>query len=150
MKPTELRTLGDLVTEDYRAAQVLRKYNLDFCCKGNRTLQEMAQQHQIDLTVLLEEIKAKQQPYPAEIFGFRSWPLDLLMEYMSAKHHKYILERIPILQQYLKRLGNLHGTTNPELFEILELFGQTELELPPTYTKKEIIGISLDQGTGKI
>jgi regulator of cell morphogenesis and NO signaling len=129
MKPIELRTIGDIVTEDYRAAQVFKKYHLDFCCKGNQTLKEIALKYHIDLQQLLKEIEAKQQLYPTKIFGFGSWPLDLLMQYIKDKHHKYIVERIPIIQQYLKKLGELYGTTNPELFDILELFTQTALEL---------------------
>ena len=32
--------IGQIVAADYRTAAVLTKYDLDFCCKGNRTIEK--------------------------------------------------------------------------------------------------------------
>ena len=34
------RTLAQIVSDDYRAASIFEKYDLDYCCKGKRSLQK--------------------------------------------------------------------------------------------------------------
>ena len=34
------RTIGELVAKDFRKADIFKKYNLDFCCGGKKTLSE--------------------------------------------------------------------------------------------------------------
>ena len=41
MNNTIEKTIGELVAEDYRTAQVFKNHKIDFCCKGNRTLSEV-------------------------------------------------------------------------------------------------------------
>ena len=36
----ETKSLARIVADDFRAAEVFERYNLDFCCKGKRTLAE--------------------------------------------------------------------------------------------------------------
>ena len=36
----EDQIIGELVAQDYRTASVFKKYGIDFCCQGNRTINE--------------------------------------------------------------------------------------------------------------
>ena len=40
--------IGELVAQDYRAATVFKKYGIDFCCQGNRTINDACEAKQID------------------------------------------------------------------------------------------------------
>ena len=42
MNKTMEKTIGQLVAEDYRTAQVFKVHKIDFCCRGNRTLSEVS------------------------------------------------------------------------------------------------------------
>ena len=44
---TKEKTIGEFVAEDFRAAQVFRKYKIDFCCKGNRTIEEACENKKV-------------------------------------------------------------------------------------------------------
>ena len=48
MNIQEKNIIGELVAQDYRAASVFKKYGIDFCCQGNRTIQDAceAKKHQ--------------------------------------------------------------------------------------------------------
>jgi regulator of cell morphogenesis and NO signaling len=35
------KTIGGIVAEDFRTAAVFKKYGIDFCCKGNRSIEEV-------------------------------------------------------------------------------------------------------------
>ena len=40
MNLTTQNTLAEIVKTDFRSARIFENYNLDFCCKGNRALDE--------------------------------------------------------------------------------------------------------------
>lgn len=40
MQTLEKMTIGEYVAKDFRTAAVFSKYGIDFCCKGNRTIEE--------------------------------------------------------------------------------------------------------------
>ncbi len=52
MKNISERTLSSIVTEKFQTVQVLEKYNLDFCCKGKRTLSEACAEMGLPLNVI--------------------------------------------------------------------------------------------------
>ncbi|MCJ7468004.1 MAG: DUF542 domain-containing protein, partial [Maribacter sp.] len=77
------KTIGQMVAEDYRTAQVFKNHKIDFCCKGNRSIAEVAEKSKLDPTILLEEIKAVKERNNHDNSDFKSWPLDLLADYIE-------------------------------------------------------------------
>ena len=41
MSLQEITTIGDFVAKDFRTAAIFTKYGIDFCCKGQRTIDEV-------------------------------------------------------------------------------------------------------------
>ena len=74
-----------------------------------------------------------------ETIDYKSWPLDLLAEYIEKKHHRYVEEKTPILRQFLDKLCKVHGERHPELFKINELFTASSGELASHMKKEELI-----------
>ncbi len=133
------KTIGQMVAEDYRIAQVFKNHKIDFCCQGNRSIKEVAEKHRLEADTLLQEIgQAQQQPNNDNI-DFKSWPIDLLADYIEKKHHRYVEERIPVLKQYLDKLCKVHGERHPELLEINEHFIASAGELAMHMKKEELI-----------
>lgn len=139
MKNTLEKSIGQMVAEDYRAAQVFRNHKIDFCCKGNRSIVEVAEKSHLDPAILLEEIESVKEQNNTENSDFKSWPLDLLVDYIEKKHHRYIEERIPVLNQYLEKLCRVHGEKHPELIEIAEHFNASGGELAMHMKKEELV-----------
>lgn len=139
MNPTMEKTVGQLVAEDYRTAQVFKNHKIDFCCKGNRTLQEVAAHKNLDFEVLLQELGEARKESQSDLPDFNTWPLDLLIDYIEKKHHRYVEERIPILKQYLNKLCQVHGSNHPELYGIFEHFTASAGELAMHMKKEELI-----------
>ena len=104
MNNTIEKTIGELVAEDYRTAQVFKNHKIDFCCKGNRTLSEVVTTKGITLENLLEDLQAVQNSEKTDQPDFKTWPLDLLIDYIEKKHHRYVEQQIPVLKQYLTKL----------------------------------------------
>lgn len=128
-----------MVAKDYRAATVFEKFGIDFCCKGNRSLEEASEKKKIDVKAVKEELEKLLKSPNEESMDYNFWPLDLLADYVEKKHHRYVEERIPLLLQYLNKLCKVHGEAHPELFEITQLFTETAGELTAHMKKEELI-----------
>ena len=57
----ENQIIGELVAKDYRTASVFKKFNIDFCCQGNRTIQDACDKKNIDSKKVLEALDAMLQ-----------------------------------------------------------------------------------------
>ena len=139
MNNTLDKTVGELVAEDYRTAQVFKNHKIDFCCKGNRTLPEVVANNGIKLQSILEELQAVKNSKKSDQPDFKTWPLDLLIDYIEKKHHRYVEHQIPVLKQYLSKLCKVHGTQHPELHQISEHFHTSASELSMHMKKEELV-----------
>ena len=72
------KEIGHFVAEDYRTAAVFSKYNIDFCCNGNRTVEEACDKKGIDSSMIMDEINRVLNQEQDETINYKSWPLDLL------------------------------------------------------------------------
>lgn len=139
MTTVETKTIGEIVAEDYRTAQIFKNHNIDFCCKGNRSIREACDAQKIDSGEIMKEIEDLQQQTTDGTSDYQAWPLDLLADYIEKKHHRYVEERIPMLKAYLDKLCRVHGNRHPELFEITEHFSACGGELAAHMKKEELI-----------
>lgn len=139
MKHILEKNIGAIVAEDYRTAQVFKNHKIDFCCKGNRTISEVAKKNNLDADLLLRELEAINNPNTNEGVDFKTWPLDLLADYIEKKHHRYVEEKIPVLKQYLTKLCQVHGDRHTELFVINDQFSHAADELTMHMKKEELI-----------
>ena len=135
---TKEKTIGEFVAADFRAAEVFRKYKIDFCCKGNRTIEEACENKKVEPSEIYEDLEKISQGKSGDI-DFNSWPLDLLADYVEKTHHRYVEENTAVLIQYLNKLCKVHGDRHPELFEINDLFLESAKDLGAHMKKEELI-----------
>lgn len=133
------QTVGEIVAQDYRTASVFQSQGIDFCCKGDRTLQEVCESKNIAAPVLMEQLSEATASQEKGAPDYRSWPLDLLADYVEKKHHRYVAAKSPELLQYLVKLCKVHGERHPELFEIRNEFAHIYNELTVHMQKEERI-----------
>ncbi|WP_308993163.1 iron-sulfur cluster repair di-iron protein [Mariniflexile litorale] len=133
------KQIGEFVAGDFRTAAVFSNYGIDFCCKGHRTVEEVCEKKGIDPNDLLEKLHAVLNSKTDQTIDYKSWPLDLLAEYIEKKHHRYVEEKIPVLRQFLDKLCKVHGERHPELFKVNELFSASAGELASHMKKEELI-----------
>ena len=131
--------IGELVAKDYRTASVFKKYSIDFCCQGNRTIQEACEKKNIDTKKVLEDLVAIMEAKSESTTDYQSWPLDLLADYIEKKHHRYVQEKTLEIQPYLDKICKVHGERHPELLKIKEEFNASAGELAAHMKKEELI-----------
>jgi regulator of cell morphogenesis and NO signaling len=136
---TEEKNIGELVAQNYRTAAVFKKYKIDFCCNGNRSILEACQAKNIDVRKVAEEIEEAEKSTAGGTIDFNAWDLDLLTDYIEKKHHRYVEQTIPVLLQYLDKLRKVHGPQHPELMEIHTEFNECAGALTAHMKKEELI-----------
>ncbi len=132
-------TIGEYVAQDFRTAAIFTKYKIDFCCKGDKTLDEVCQKKGLNAESIQEEIFSVLESKNDDGINFKSWPSDLLIDYILKTHHVYIEEKTPVLFAFLDKLCKVHGERHPELFEVNKLFKISGSELLNHLQKEEVI-----------
>jgi regulator of cell morphogenesis and NO signaling len=131
-------TIGQLVTSDWRKAEVFKKYGIDFCCGGKKTVEEVCLEKGINAVFVesdLNEIDGR-----AELpFNFNAWDLDFLADYIVNNHHKYVQESIPFLTEVMAKVAMVHGDNHEELVEVKENVDELINELTVHMQKEEFI-----------
>ena len=139
MQTLEKITIGDYVAKDFRTAAVFSKYGIDFCCNGNRSIEEACEKKAVNPDDLLQEIGIVLATKNDSGIDFNAWPIDLLADYIEKTHHRYVSEKTPPLLQFLAKLCSVHSANHPELIEINELFKGCAAELAQHMKKEELI-----------
>lgn len=101
-------TLGDLVTEQPKAARVLHRFGLDYCCGGHRTIGTACEEKGVDPQVLLRQVEEE----PASAEPTRSWdlaPLDELIQHILTRYHQPLREELPRLVTLAEKVERRHG-----------------------------------------
>ncbi len=139
MNTVEKHTIGEFVAQDFRTAALFSKYKIDFCCKGNQTLEEVCEKKGLDSNIIQDELNALLESKSDSAIDFKSWPTDLLIDYIEKTHHRYVEEKSTTLLLYLDKLCKVHGERHPELFEIAGHFKICAGELAQHMKKEELI-----------
>lgn len=135
-----IETIGEIAAKDLRKAEVFKKYGLDFCCGGKKTLEEACKEKGLDVVQVKEELE---RPIDAQskapLHNFNSWNLTFLSDYIVNVHHTYVKENIPVLADLSQKVADHHGKTNPELEGIRDKVDEMLSELKVHLKKEENI-----------
>lgn len=130
-------TIGEFVSHDFRTASVFNKYGIDFFCGGHRTIEEVCDKKSINHGQLLEELTEIILSTNTNAIDFNSWPLDLLIDYILKKHHRYVGAKVPAILSAIDKLCQTHSGEHPELLEIKLLFEGCATDLLGHLKKEE-------------
>lgn len=122
MKISGKSIVGELVAADYRTASVFHAHGIDFCCRGNRPVEEACAENKVDVNQLLYKLEDLTNSGQGDAVDYQSWPLDLLIDYIVKKHHRYVRSKSDEIKPFLSKIADVHGDRHPELQEVKQLF----------------------------
>lgn len=122
-------TIGDITAKDWRKAQVFKKYGIDFCCGGKKSVREACAEKGIDATKVEQELQQVSNTTAGGYTNYDEWNLDFLADYVVNTHHQYVRKNIPELMGYASKVARVHGDRHPELLPIEELVAKISKEL---------------------
>lgn len=133
-------TIGEILADDYRKAEVFQRHSIDYCCGGNRTIAEASHLAGVDIKVLQLELNEIQSTVTAQTLDrYGDWSLDLLIHYILENHHNWLKVKIPEMLPVVQKVAQVHGESHPETVEIESLFQELVNDLIPHMQKEEIV-----------
>jgi regulator of cell morphogenesis and NO signaling len=133
------QTIGEIVAHDWRKAEILKKYGIDFCCGGKRTVREACAKQAIDFTVVNSELVQAENDFKDQGHNFNLWELDFLIDFIINNHHAYVSKSIPFLYDLGNKVSAVHGSQHPELIQINQHLQLLLQELSLHMRKEEVI-----------
>ena len=132
-------TLGQIAAKDLRKAQVFKKYGLDFCCGGKKTVKEACWEKGLDINKVEQELQRADTLPSSRPIPYSDWSLDFLADYIVNTHHSYIRKTLPDIVVYANKVMRVHGNHHPELLRIHQLADEINEELTDHMLKEENI-----------
>ncbi len=130
-------TLGDLVTANPARARTLEDLDLDYCCHGNRSLDDACRQAGRDLGEVVDALTAVDEASPAPEVAWATLPLPDLLDHLVTTHHNYLRDEAPRLLPLARKVAEVHGARHPELAGIAADLAQMWAELEPHLDEEE-------------
>ncbi|MDD2798268.1 MAG: iron-sulfur cluster repair di-iron protein [Bacteroidales bacterium] len=130
-------TIGQIVADDFRAAELFKRVGIDFCCGGNKSVAKACAEKNLDADQLMAELSELSIIKSGQVHDFKSWKIDFLADYIVNTHHQYVLKNLPELEFYTQKIARVHGDTHPELEKVAELFSKIKIELSQHLEKEE-------------
>jgi regulator of cell morphogenesis and NO signaling len=133
------KTLSEIVTNNYHTSEVFEKYNLDFCCRGNKSFEEACNEKGLELNTVFTELEQVHKIGASQEHNYDEWELDFLIEYIINNHHTYVSKMIPVIADHCNKVVAAHGEDHPEMNKIAEIFAVIYKDLKQHMLKEEQI-----------
>ncbi len=130
-------TLGQIAAKDLRKAQIFKKYGLDFCCGGKKTVKQACAEKGLDVTRVEQELQQADTLPSSRPIPYGEWSLDFLADYIVNTHHSYVKKNLPDIKAYAEKVMRVHGGRHAELIQIHQLVEEINAELSAHLIKEE-------------
>ncbi len=138
MNMTAEKTVRELALENATATRVFEKLGIDYCCGGNKSLEEACRASNLSIDQVIDSLEMAEETAHAAQKN-RNWqiePLADLIAHIKNGHHKYTREEMARLVPLLDKVCSVHGKSHPELQQVRATF-QTLVQELTTHMMKE-------------
>ncbi|MGH9932250.1 MAG: iron-sulfur cluster repair di-iron protein [Pyrinomonadaceae bacterium] len=134
-------TVREVALELPQATRVFESMNIDYCCGGDKPLEEACATAGVDveeMVRMLEEF-GQVEVHENDSLDFQKASLTELITHILDKHHVYTKQEMARLSGLAEKVIGAHGENYPELRQIGELFQRLCADLKPHMFKEEEI-----------
>ncbi|SER68440.1 iron-sulfur cluster repair di-iron protein [Salisediminibacterium halotolerans] len=133
----------DIVLEVPGSDELFKQNRIDFCCGGNRPLEEAVKEkglNQAEIDAELDRI-AEQTQVRKDFVDFQWQDLrsEKLIDHIVYHHHAFLQKDLPELEFYVTKIARVHGGDQPFLIELHNRFMNLKEELTDHLKKEEEI-----------
>ncbi len=141
MSITIEKTVREVALENLAATRIFEKMGIDYCCGGNRSLEDACRAANVPIDQVLDSLEmAEQEARSAQTS--RNWqiePLSDVIAHIKNTHHKYTREEIARLGPLFDKVCSVHGKNHPELLPMRATFAGLGQELTMHLMKEEMV-----------
>lgn len=109
------QSVAQVVSNHSECAEVFQRHRIDFCCRGDLSIETAASQRGVDLSRLMGELgqaitlRGEAAPRAKEL------TTAALIDHIVHKHHAYLRKALPFLRPLAAKVARVHGDHNPKL-----------------------------------
>lgn len=132
--------IGQVVVKFPRAMEIFKKYKIDFCCGGDRLLEQAVREQGLDGVQIISEINTQYNDYVIEAVKDKDWEIEeytKLIDYIINTHHAFLNENLPRLSELTTKIFRVHGEHHPELKNVHKLLHSLKMEMEQHLIKEE-------------
>lgn len=136
------KTVRELALEVPNATGVFERLGIDYCCGGERSLEEACAAAHVKMEDVERSLaEAQKQPVATgqDDASWRRAPLFGLIAHIVQKHHYFVRRELTRIEPLLARVIASHGQAHPELLEVQRQFRGLGEELIQHMMKEEQI-----------
>jgi regulator of cell morphogenesis and NO signaling len=136
VNPTQ--SVASVVLDHSECAQVFQRHRIDFCCRGELSIEAAAQERGVALAGLLRELDdaIATRRTPAQT-SWKDAPTRDLLAHIIDLHHGYLRRVLPFVRPLAAKVARVHGEHNPKLRALDEAVGQLADSLLEHLTDEE-------------
>ncbi len=134
------KTVREYAIETPQTIPVFEKLGIDFCCGGNRPLDEACAAANANFDEVQKALEqALAEPVRPSEHELRAGSLAELMSHIVKTHHVYVRTHIPEIEKLMEKVYSKHGEKHSELAHIRSVFHGLGQELMMHLMKEENI-----------
>ena len=134
------KTVREYALEAPQTIRVFEKLGIDYCCGGNRPLDEVCTAANLNLDEVLQSLEAATaEPARPSERQLSAGSLAELISHIIKTHHVFVRTEVPQLESLLEKVCSKHWENHPELQHIRSVFHGLGQELMMHMMKEESI-----------
>lgn len=130
-------TVGSIVRDHPALSRLFEHAKVDYCCGGQKTLDEACHQRGIDPQRFLAQLEDYATSETASDINLAELSLTELADHIERIHHAYLHDELPRLEKMVTKVAAIHGEKEPRLTQIKDTFLALSAELTTHLMKEE-------------
>jgi regulator of cell morphogenesis and NO signaling len=135
------KTVRELALENPAATRVFEKLGIDYCCGGNKSLEEACRAANLSMDAVIDSLEMADHSTRA-MQADHTWqtePMADLISHIKTTHHKYTRDEMARLVPLFDKVCSVHGQNHPELQQVRASFRGLVQELTTHMMKEEMV-----------
>ena len=129
-------TIGQLVAKRPGLSRVFGELQIDYCCGGNRTLQDVCAELGLDTDAIVEKLRGASAD-KTDGPNCLEMSLSALCDHIEQTHHAYLKVELPRLGEMVDKVARVHGERIPSLLDVRKVFTALRAEMEQHMMKEE-------------
>lgn len=132
------QSVASLVLDHSECAPVLQRHRIDFCCRGELSLDAACAERKLDPKTVAAELEraiadraGPARPDP------RSLSTGALVSHIVSTHHAYLRAALPTIQTLSAKVARVHGDHDPKLRDVDAAVRELVAALEPHLAQEE-------------
>lgn len=132
------QAVAAVVLDHSECAEVFQRNRIDFCCRGDLSIEAAAKERGVDVDGLVADLSraiaarhGERQADPRELSTAS------LVAHIVTKHHDYLRRALPFVRALAQKVGRVHGDHNPKLRDLDQAVGELAEALIPHLDEEE-------------